>query len=62
MDQDQTPDLYQVQGLVTTEIEVGAIYVGNMTILLENALMLQWMRNQTTVTRNKQPYNIAYKY
>ena len=41
IDQDQNQDLDQVQGLVPIEIELSAIGVGNTTILLENALMLQ---------------------
>ena len=49
IDQDQSQDLDQVQGLVPIEIELGAIDVGSMTILLENALMLQWMKNQIIV-------------
>ena len=40
IDQDQSQDLDHVQGLVPIEIELGAIDVGNMTILLENALTL----------------------
>ena len=37
IDQDQSQDLDQVQGLVPIEIELGAIGVGNMIILLRNA-------------------------
>ena len=47
IDQDQNQDLDQVQGLVPKEIELDALDVGNMNILLENALMPQLMRNQT---------------